>query len=106
MKIQLLFHGFVIFQILLIAALPLIGVAIAGEIAAANGCQLDEGSAHPCIVNGRDIGGTLYSLGVLGWLMIATIPLGLGLAAVYILFVAGFYIIRRAMRARAAAGSN
>ena len=104
MKIKLLIHAFVIFLILFVACLPLFSVAIAGEIASANGCQLDEGSVHPCIVNGRDMGETLYTMGMMGWFMLATIPIGLGLAAAYILLVAGFYILRRILRSRAAPG--
>jgi hypothetical protein len=103
MKRQLLIHALVVFLILFVACLPLASVAIAGEIASANGCQLDEGSVHPCIVNGRDIGETLYTMGVMGWLMLATIPLGLGLALAYVILVAAFYLVRRTARSRSAA---
>ena len=64
--------------ILLVALAPVISVIVAGSIADANGCTLNEGSVHPCIVNGEDIGSTLYTLGMMGWFMIATIPLGAG----------------------------
>jgi hypothetical protein len=64
--------------ILLVALAPVLSVIVAGSIADANGCALDEGSVHPCIVNGEDIGSTLYALGVMGWFMLATIPLGAG----------------------------
>jgi hypothetical protein len=37
---------------------------------------VDEGSVHPCIINGKDYGQLLYTLGVLGWLMLVTIPGG------------------------------
>ena len=40
------------------------------------GCQVDEANAHPCMVLGHDIGGLLYDLGVMGWLMLVTIPTG------------------------------
>ena len=40
----------------------------------AYGCKVDEGSAHPCIINGHDYGELLYSLGVMGWFMLVTIP--------------------------------
>ncbi len=99
-KIQIAIHVGVVFLILLVAFLPVISVAIAGEIANANGCQLDEGSVHPCVVNGTDIGETLYTLGVLGWLMLATLPLGFAAVLVYILGVAVFYIARRFLRSR------
>lgn len=48
--------------------LPIICVLIAGVIANYFDCPLDEGGAHVCVVFGRDIGGLLYTLGVMGWL--------------------------------------
>ena len=69
--------------ILVVALVPLISVIIAGSIAEANGCALDEGSVHACIVGGNDIGSTLYAMGVMGWFMIATIPLGAGAVLVW-----------------------
>jgi hypothetical protein len=104
--IQIIIHALVVFIILFIAFLPLISVAIAGSIANANGCQLDEGSVHPCIVNGTDMGETLYSMGVMGWFMLATIPLGLGAVVVHLLLVGAFYIIRGIIRRRRAAASQ
>jgi hypothetical protein len=56
--------------------LPFIPVIIASLIASACGCDLDEGSAHPCIVFGKDIGRTLYAMGVMGWLGLLTFPTG------------------------------
>jgi hypothetical protein len=38
---------------------------------------VDEGSVHPCIINGHDCGELLYDLGVLGWFMLVTLPGGL-----------------------------
>ena len=69
------------FWLLLIAALlcTIVGVAplvVAGgaqAIADAHGCRLDEGSAHVCMIGGSDWGGTLYSMGVMGWLSLVTI---------------------------------
>jgi hypothetical protein len=48
-----------------------------GAIANAYGCKVDEGSVPPCIINGHDYGELLYSLGVMGWFMLVTIPGGL-----------------------------
>ncbi len=45
-------------------------------IANAHGCKVDEGSVHPCVINGKDYGQLLYTLGVLGWLMLVTLPGG------------------------------
>jgi hypothetical protein len=52
---------------------------------------VDEGSVHPCIINGHDYGELLYSLGVMGWFMLVTIPGGLvALASWFILLVLHF----------------
>jgi hypothetical protein len=78
--------------ILAVALAPVASVAIAGWIAEANGCRLDEGSIHPCLVNGEDWGPTLYSMGVMGWFMLATIPLG-GLALLLLALVFVVHLI-------------
>ena len=74
--------------ILLVALAPVISVAVAGWIAGANGCVLHEGNINPCMVNGQDVGGTLYNLFVLGWFMLATLPLGaIALAALLAILI-------------------
>jgi hypothetical protein len=87
-------HVLVIFLIVLLALSPLIGAMAAGTVANAYGCPLDEGSVHPCFVNGRDIGETLYTFGVLGWLSLATIPVGLAVLGIYLLIAMLFYLVR------------
>ncbi len=77
---------------------PAVLVAVAGNIASANGCQLDEGSVHPCIVNGRDMGEQLYGMGVMGWFMLVTIPTGLIALAAYAAILLVTWLIRRARR--------
>ncbi len=62
--------------ILVFMLAPVASVTIAGIVAGGAGCALDEGSVHPCLVNGVDMGETLYTLGVLGWLMLLTLPIG------------------------------
>jgi len=81
--------------IVLVAAAPLISALIAGSIASANDCRLDEGSIHTCMVNGRDLGPSLYSMGVFGWLMIATIPIGLVVLVVYLVIMLIVWILLR-----------
>ena len=49
--------------ILLFGAFPLLTLLSAVLFASAFGCQLDEGSIHPCIVLGLDFGGLLYPMG-------------------------------------------
>ena len=69
-------YAIVLALILMMASAPIGGLVLAGVIANANGCQLDEGSSHPCIIGGTDYGDTLYTLGVLGWMMLLTLPAG------------------------------
>jgi hypothetical protein len=71
------FYWIVLFLIVLFAFAPVGSVVACGVIANAHGCKVDEGSVHPCIINGRDYGQLLYTLGVLGWLMLVTLPGGL-----------------------------
>ena len=52
---------------------PLASVFLAGLIADLNGCSLHEGFVQPCIVLGADIGGLLYNMIALGWLMLISL---------------------------------
>jgi hypothetical protein len=87
-------------SIMLLAAAPLLAAMGAGAYADRHGCKLHEGFVNPCIVDGTDIGQTLYTLGVLGWFSLATIPLGafalLVLAVAWIVSAS----VRRAKRPR------
>src|SRR5215831_5708896 len=80
---------------------PIGSVMLCGAIANAYGCKVDEGSAHPCIINGQAYGELLYSLGVMGWFMLVTIPAALvALASWFILLI--LHLV--AWRKRPAAG--
>ena len=57
-----------------VSAAPALSLVAAGLAATALGCQLDEGSVHPCLLGGVDLGNTLYAGAVLGWLMLVTWP--------------------------------
>jgi len=87
--------------IILIALAPAGSVAACGLIANANGCKVDEGSVHPCIINGQDYGHLLYALGVLGWLMLVTLPGGLFAFIIWLIIV---ILHREAWRKRVAVG--
>lgn len=51
------------------------GVFAAGlALAKAAGCEVHEGFAQPCPFGGGDIGGTLYAMLVMGWVVIAAFP--------------------------------
>jgi len=67
----------IVFAVITLVALAPIGSVIACSwIANIAGCRVDEGSVHPCIINGKDYGHMLYTLGVMGWLMLVTLPGG------------------------------
>src|SRR6266481_9702663 len=70
-------YWIVLVLIVLVALAPVGSVVACGLIANAHGCRVDEGSVHPCVINGKDYGHLLYTLGVIGWLMLVTIPGGL-----------------------------
>ena len=66
---------FIIFSIVF-AIGPLIFALIAATIAQLNSCELHEGFVNPCIVLGIDMGGTLYTAGLMPWFSFFTIPVG------------------------------
>lgn len=73
--------------ILLFAFAPVLGILLAGFLAEANGCMLNEGSINPCMIGGTDWGDTLYTLFVLGWFALATLPLGGGALIVWLVIL-------------------
>ena len=87
--------------IVLFAFAPLGSVVACGVIADTHGCKVDEGSVHPCIINGHDYGHLLYTLLVLGWLMLVTLPSGL---FAFIIWLIILILHREAWRKRVAAG--
>jgi hypothetical protein len=86
--------------IILVALAPIGSVVACGVIVNAHGCKVDEGSVHPCVINGKDYGQLLYTLGVLGWLMLVTLPAG---AIALALWLVVLLLHRSAWRKRAAA---
>ena len=81
---------------------PIASVAAAALVASWNGCVLNEGNVNPCVVGGKDIGETLYAMGVMGWFMLATIPLGV---IAFVIWTVG-WLIWYTRRQKAAAGGN
>ncbi|HEX5716124.1 MAG TPA: hypothetical protein VF179_08195 [Thermoanaerobaculia bacterium] len=79
--------------------LPMISVFTASAIAEASGCSLDEGSAHQCVVLGTDIGESLYTMFVLGWMFFLTVPTGL---VALVLFTVIVLVSARSKRIRSA----
>lgn len=76
----------------LLVWLPALLFASGFALAHLTGCRVSEATTYPCPVGGLDIGGLLYALLMMGWLLIPLLPfmgltlilvLGLGLRALY-----------------------
>ena len=76
-------YGIILFWMIL----PMISVFTASAIADASGCTLNEGSSHSCIVFGTDVGETLYTMFVMGWMFFLTVPTGLVALVVFTVIV-------------------
>ena len=84
--------------IVLFGAAPIISVVIAATVANVQGCLLDEGNVHPCIVLGADLGTLLYGMAVLGWMALMTVPIA-AMALVIWLAVAVVLYLRAGRKA-------
>ena len=96
-----IFYGIALILIVLFAFAPIGSVMLCAAIANAYGCKVDEGSVHPCIINGHDYGQLFYTLGVLGWLMLVTLPGGLFAFVIWLIIL---ILHREAWRKRVDAG--
>lgn len=96
-----IFYWIVLVFIVLFAFAPIGSVITCAWIANSHGCKVDEGSVHPCIIDGKDYGQLLYTLGVLGWLMLVTIPGGL---FAFVIWLIVLILHRERWRKRFAAG--
>ncbi|MES1950632.1 hypothetical protein S4A8_07235 [Salinisphaera sp. S4-8] len=72
--------------IVLLAIAPMLVSVAAGQLGAALGCTVNEAGPHPCPLWGMDIGNTLSTAGVFGWLTLATLPAGAILWLAHILY--------------------
>ena len=61
--------------LLAVCILPFVSLLLAFAVADLGHCQLDEGSVHPCLIAGIDVGPALLVMSMAGWLGIATLPL-------------------------------
>src|SRR4029077_11672759 len=100
-RFPLLWYLLALFVIVAFAFAPVGSVLLCAAIAHANGCKADEGSVHPCIINSQDYGELLYSLGVMGWLMLVSIPGGLFAFVGWLIFLS---LYRGSWRKRTSAG--
>jgi hypothetical protein len=86
-KFPWLIYWLLLVVILAFALAPVFSVLLAGFLAETNGCMLNEGDINPCIIGGADWGSTLYTLFVLGWFALATLPLGGGALIVWLVIL-------------------
>jgi hypothetical protein len=68
-------------------AFPIFCALIPMVVSAICGCTVNEAASAPCVVFGVDIGKPLYTLGVMGWLGVVTLPTGGVAFALYTIFV-------------------
>ena len=102
----ILLNLLIIACISLLCFAPLLVTTIAGSVAQAAGCQLDEGSIHPCIINGVDYGETLYSLGMTAWFMFFSAPVAAGLLVFYLLALGVITLVRTLRKQKAITGGQ
>ncbi len=53
---------------------PFLLLVLAMLLARLTGSEVNEARAHPCRVVGIDLGGTLYAMMMMGWLLIPLMP--------------------------------
>lgn len=53
---------------------PFLLLVLAMLLARLTGCEVNEARAHPCRVAGIDLGGMLYGMMMMGWLLIPLMP--------------------------------
>ena len=94
-------YGIALVLIVGFALAPVGSVMLCAGIANAYECKVDEGSVHPCIINGHDYGALLYDLGVMGWLMLVTLPGGL---LAFVFWLMALILHRVSWRKRFSAG--
>lgn len=85
-------YGLALLAIVVFALLPVASVFLTYLIAEANNCQVNEAYVQPCVVLGIDLGGLLYGMGVMGWLMLVTLPLGGGALIVWLVMLVIHYL--------------
>ena len=78
-----------------VCILPVLSVAAASAMASFNGCVLNEGDAHSCMVLGVDVGGALYAMFVSGWFAMLTLPVAATIALAWIVAEAVRVVRRR-----------
>jgi hypothetical protein len=74
---------------------PVAALTYVAYMANRYGCTVHEGFVNPCIVEGVDIGARLYALGMTGWLLLATLPVFVAVAALWIVVEVARWVAAR-----------
>lgn len=77
---------------------PVLAILAGAALSSFLGCHVDEGSVHPCMVAGIDVGYPLYIMLVSGWLILGTWPIIL-MTCVLWLWLLVRLVLRRRVRA-------
>ena len=93
-------YGWVLAGIVVLAIAPVLSAFIAGGIASANDCTLNEGSIHTCMIAGSDWGNALYTMFVMGWLGMLTLPLGAMAILALVLVLSAHQVLWRRRKPR------
>lgn len=73
---------------------PLLSMAAADIVANIYGCKLDLAAPHPCMVGGTDIGQTLLTLGMMGYFLMATLPIAAGVVGAWVVVEVIVWVVR------------
>jgi len=73
----ILLYTLTLLAIVLFTLSPMICVLLSNFIASYGHCSVDEAGIQPCVIYGVDMGRTLSYMGMMGWLMLVTLPSGL-----------------------------
>ncbi len=63
---------------------PILCAATAGWVAGFFGARVDAAGPLPCLIAGHDVGGWIYALSAMGWLIAVTVPTGVVAMGVFL----------------------
>jgi hypothetical protein len=88
----------ILMSIVVLACLtPLFSMVAAEVTARIFGCDLSLAATHPCMAFGTDIGSNLLTMGMMGWFLMTTLPVMLGVVILWIAVeIVRWFSMRRA----------
>jgi hypothetical protein len=86
--------------ITLLTLAPVLSAFAAYAIANLNDCTLHEGYVNPCVIAGVDLGDALYTMGVLGWLGLMTLPVGVPALLVLVVVCTVHFVLHKRKTSR------